>query len=150
MSGDAHRAGPAFWVALAVGGALMAWGGWLLLDAVADTGQRVNFAVFLVGADLVHDLVVAPLVVLVGWGLSRLVPPPWKAPVQAGAFASAMVVVLAWLPLHDTGAAARNPTIQPLDYGAGTTTALVAVWLAVAAWGTWRRRARPGDQTASR
>ena len=140
---DDEHGGARFWVALAVGGAVMGWGVWLFLDATSSGTARRSFVTWLVGADLAHDLVVAPVVALAAWALAGVVTDWWWPPVQAGVVISAFVLLLAALPLAGTADATGNPTIQPLDYTRSTLTALALVWGAVGAWvvgGRLRRR----------
>jgi len=132
--------GVRFWVALAAGGALMAWGVALFLDATPDTGRRLNFTAWLVGLDLVHDAVVAPVAVLAGAALTRLVHGAWRAPLQAALFAGAVVLIVAGPPLARTADVARNPTIQPLDYTTATLTVLAVVWACAGGWGIVRSK----------
>ncbi len=143
---DDEHGGPRFWVALAVGGGVMGWGVWLFLDATSSGAARRSFATWLVGADLAHDLVVAPVVALAAWALARVVPDRWWPPVQAGVVISAFVLLLAALPLAGTADATGNPTIQPLDYPTSTLTALALVWVAVGAWVVGSRLRRRGSQ----
>jgi len=132
ISDDEH--GARFWVGLAAGVAVMGWGIWLFLDASPRAEARRSFATWIVGADLAHDLVLAPVVAVVAWGLARVVPDRWWPPVQAGLVISAFVVLLALLPLAGTADPVGNPTIQPLDYPTATLTALALVWAGVGAW----------------
>lgn len=136
-----HRR-PGFWTAVVVGGALMAWGSALFLDATPDARRRLDFAAWLVGLDIVHDAIVAPLMVVVGAALARLVRGPARAPVQAGAIASGFVLVVALPPLLDTASRAHNPTIQPLDYTTSTVTVLAVVWAVTGAWALLRHSRR--------
>lgn len=130
---DSSRHGAGFWAAFVVGVATMAWGVHLYLGATPDLRRRLDWGEWIVGADLAHDLLVAPVVLLVGAIVARLVPGRWRAPVQAGLFVTAVVLVLAWLPLHGTAGDA-NPTVQPLDYATATLAVLGAVWVGVASW----------------
>jgi hypothetical protein len=139
---DRHPSGPLFWTGVAVGLALMAWGVRLFWQSTTDSGARLGFAAHLVGIDLLHDLVVAPVLCLAGVVVARLARGPWRAPVQAGLIVSASLLVVAALPLWGTADGARNPTIQPLDYRTATLTTLAATWVAVAGWGSWRSRRR--------
>ncbi|MDZ7732150.1 MAG: hypothetical protein U5R31_02760 [Acidimicrobiia bacterium] len=135
--------GPAFWVAVVVGAAIMAWGVYLFLQSTPDTEVRVNWALWVVGADVVHDGLLAPLACLVGVAVARVVPPPWRAPLQAGLFTSAVVLFVAYAPLRGTAEPVGNPTIQPLDYGTATLTVLGVVWAGALVWAVvawWRRR----------
>lgn len=127
-----------FWGAVAVGGAVMAWGVVLFLRSTSVADARFGLLTHLVGIDLLHDLLVAPLVCLAGVLLARLSPGRWRAPLQAGAIVSASLLAVAVLPLVGSAEGARNATIQPLDYRTSTLVALGATWAAVVAWGVAR------------
>lgn len=134
MSGGVERRehGAHFWSCVGVGGCVMAWGGWLFLDATADAPRRVNFAAFVVGSAVAHDLIFVPLVAAFGVMIARVVPRRLRAAVQAGLIASGVVLIVAAAPLRDTAAPAGNPTIQPLDYPSATLTVLALAWVSVA------------------
>lgn len=83
---------------------------------------------------VVHDLIVAPLAVAVGWLVVRYAPPPAKAPVQAGLLLTAVVVAVSWPALRGYGRIASNPTYLPRDYGTGLALSLALVWVACGAW----------------
>ncbi|MCZ7524953.1 MAG: hypothetical protein M5U14_00300 [Acidimicrobiia bacterium] len=131
------RYGPLFWAALVVGGGTMVFG---VAGAVSDLdgGERLRWAAWLVGLDLFHDLLLAPAVVLLGVLLGRLVPAPWRPPVQAGLVGTGLVLLVAWAPLRGTAEKTGNPTIQPLDYGTATLTVLAVVWSLAAVWAVAR------------
>ena len=88
------------------------------------------------GADLLHDLVIAPTVGCVGVFLARLLPRPWRYPVQAGVMASAIVLAVGWAPLRGYGHATAigNPTVQPLDYSTAIAAVVSVVWSLVLCW----------------
>lgn len=134
--------GTRFWIALTLGASVTAWGVALYLDATPDLDRRVDFAVWLVGLDLAHDLLVAPLAIVVGVAVARLVRGPLRAPLQAGLVASGCVLLVAAAPLAHTAEGARNPTIQPLDYTTATLTVLAIVWTTCALWAAVRVRRR--------
>ncbi len=110
----------------------MAWGGRLFFDATPDLARRGNFAIFLAGAALLHDLLFVPLLVLVGVVVERVAPRRVRPALQAALIASGVVLIVAAAPLRNTAARARNPTIQPLDYGTATLTVLAIAWGVVA------------------
>ncbi len=133
--GAAHEPhGRRFWIMASIGFTTIGFGVREYLLATPDLDRRVNFVAFLVGADLVHDLVVAPVVCGLGALAARLLPSRTRAPIEAGLIASGVVLVLAVLPLRATAARTNNPTIQPLDYASATLTVLSVVWLISAAW----------------
>jgi len=135
------RQGRAFWVGLAVGGAVMAFGIAGALGDAAATEPRALVA-WVVAADIVHDALVAPAGIALGWAVGRVVRAPWRAPVRAGLFLSALVAILAWPGLRGYGRATQpdNPSVQPLDYRAGALATLSIVWVAVGVWGAVRSR----------
>jgi len=141
-----ERRGPAFWVGLVIGGAIMAWGAWLFVDLTSSAAPRRGLVVWIVGIDLLHDLVLVPVVLAGGWLMARFVPARHRGPVHAGVVISAFVLVLAYLPLRGSADGARNPTIQPLDYRTSTLTALALVWSGVGAWALvrWVSDRHPG------
>jgi hypothetical protein len=134
------RHGRGYWIALVVGVFVMAVavGGAYSDLSLSSFG---SWGIWVIGADLVNDFVVLPVVAVIGVGLARLPLGRFRAPVQAGLFASAMVLVVAFPALTDK-AASDNPTIQPLNYATATLTVLAVVWAAVALWSVVRHRAR--------
>jgi hypothetical protein len=89
-----------------------------------------------VGADLVHDFVIAPLVIAVGWVIARTVPHAWRVPVQAGLAASGVALIVGWAAWRGYGrdTVPDNPTVQPLDYTTAILTVWGVVWSVVAIW----------------
>lgn len=140
MSDATAEYGVRFWICAAMGSALMAWGIVLFLEETPTFGSRLNFAAFVVGSNLTHDLVVAPAICVVGAVVARWAPAWLRAPLQVGLLASASVLAVAWLPLQNTAAGARNPSIQPLDYVTATATVLAVVWATVSFWAWYRWR----------
>jgi hypothetical protein len=139
----AQSGGAGFWCAAAIGIAVMAFGVYGIVTHARGTHPPA-FVVWFVGADLVHDLLVAPAVLLVGAIAARAVPARWWPPVRAGLIASAVVLVVGWAPLRGYGraTAAGNGSVQPLDYATAVPTVLAVVWGAVACWLAWRARRR--------
>jgi hypothetical protein len=123
------------WLCAVVGGAITLYGLHGLIRALHGITSR-QFLQWFVGADLAHDLIVAPAACVIGAGLARLVPAPARAHVRAGLFATAVVVAIAWAPLHGYGhdSAPGNTSVQPLDYSTAVPTVLVAVWALAAGW----------------
>ncbi len=87
-----------------------------------------------VSAAVVHDVVVAPLAIAVGWLVVRFAPRIVKAPVQAGLIVSAIVVAMSWPALRGYGRIASNPTYLPRDYGTGLVVTLLLLWAVCGAW----------------
>ena len=155
--------GRAFWIALPIGGALMAFG---IAGIVGDKGiaTSLGVAAWLVGADVAHDFVVAPLACLIGAVVARALPGWCRAPVQAALLTTGVLLIIVFPALRGYGhdQVPDNSSVQPLDYTTATLTALAIVWAGAAAWsavrlasavrGTRRPRTRaiPGGRPTSR
>jgi hypothetical protein len=155
--------GRAYWIALPIGGALMAFG---IVGVVSDKGigTSVDVGAWLVGADVAHDFVLAPLACLVGAVVARALPRWCRAPVQAALLTTGVLLIVVFPALRGYGhdQVPDNPSVQPLDYTSATLTALAVVWAAAAVWavvrvatsgrGTRRppTRAIPGGHPTSR
>ena len=92
-----------------------------------------------VTAAVVHDIVVAPLTIAVGWLVVSFAPRAAKAPLQAGLVLSAILVAVAWPALRGYGRIPSNPTYLPRDYGTGLALSLLVVWMACGAWAAVRQ-----------
>jgi len=129
--------GRAFWASVVIGGAVMAFA---VRGALVDLplSSFGSWGKWLIGLDLVNDFAVLPVVALIGLGLARLPLGRSRAPVQAGLFASAIVLVIVW-PCLVGLSASDNPTIQPLDYTTATLIVLAVVWALVGLWALVRQ-----------
>lgn len=100
----------------------MAYGAWLLLSR-QDLGQIVEVVVWLAAAVVIHDGILAPAVLGMGWLGGRLLP----RPVARGAVTVLVLlgpILLVAVPVVGRfGAKADNPTLLDRDYVQG----LVAV-----------------------
>ncbi len=92
-----------------------------------------NTTAWLIGGILAHDLLVVPVTMVAGFVLSRLVPAPYRAVLQAALLVSGSVA-LASLPLwRGYGGSADNPSVNPLPYGRNLGIVLGLVWTCAAA-----------------
>ncbi len=128
---DDRRAGPLFWISAAAGWAVIAWGLRGIFQHSLDT-RPANLARFVVGGALLHDLVVAPLVILAGVLIARAVPGRSRAVVQGALAVSGIVALFSYPLVRAYGLAANNPTSLPHNYTANLLIVLGVVW-AVAA-----------------
>ena len=122
-------------VGLVLGLPFMAVG---ILDFVNhfDATEFESFARFYVGADVLHDLVVAPIAALIGVLVIRRMPVIARAPVRAALFGTAIVVAVAWPALRGYGRMRTpdNASVQPLDYTTAVATVVAVVWAIAATW----------------
>jgi hypothetical protein len=128
-SGVPAGPGPVAWVAIVAGWALI---GWVVVGVLreADATHPGSWATWVIGAALVHDLVVLPLVLLVGLGLSRVLRPAWRSPLRAALTVLGLIAVATWPTVARFGARADNPSILPLDAGRNLAAIGVALLLA--------------------
>lgn len=116
MSQQPHRPGPLAWLVIAAG-----WGviGVVVAGVLreADATHPRSWATWVIGAALVHDLVVLPLVLLVGLGLGQLLRPAWRGPVRAALIVGGVLALATWPTIRRFGARADNPTVLPLPAG---------------------------------
>ena len=129
-----------------VGLAGLGYGLWLLVG-VRDLTSAL---VWLAGGVVLHDLVLAPLTVLAGVAVARVLPAALLAPVSRVAIVLAPLTLLAVPVLGRFGARAGNPTLLDRGYVGGwlLVAGLTAVGVALGALmgvplGSRRRRSRP-------
>ena len=119
------------WLFLLPGLAAVVYGGHGLLTA----GGRVpldSWLTWFIGSALLHDLVIAPVWVGLGWLSVRFLPSPARPPLVVGAAVSGVLTLVALPFVLGEGADPANPSFLPRDYGT-TLLVLVAVVLAVSA-----------------
>lgn len=127
----AARTGPLFWISAGAGWAVIAFAVRGIVQHSVDT-RPASLARFVAGGALLHDLVVAPLVILAGVLVARAVPGRARAAVQAALVVSATVALFSYPLVRAYGLAANNPTSLPHNYAANLALVLGLVW-AVAA-----------------
>ncbi|MGH9263873.1 MAG: hypothetical protein ACRD1D_04205 [Acidimicrobiales bacterium] len=127
----AGRRGALFWISAVAGWAVIAFALRGIVQHSLDT-RPASLARFVAGGALLHDLVVAPLVILAGVLVARSVPAPARAAVQAALVVSATVALFSYPLVRAYGLAANNPTSLPHNYAANLLLVLGVVW-AVAA-----------------
>jgi hypothetical protein len=133
VSAAPRPAGPRFWISAAVGWAVIGWGVVGIFRHSLDT-RPANLAKFVVGGALLHDLLVAPVVIVAGVLVARAVPARARGPVQAALAVSGIVALFSWPLVRAYGLAANNPTSLPHNYGRNLVIVLGAVWAVTAVW----------------
>ena len=131
-SGHAGRHGPGFWVSAAAGWTIIAVGLLGILSNRIDT-RPASLARFVVGGALLHDLVVAPIALLLAVVVAKLVPGRARPVVQAALVATAVLALFAFPLVRGYGLAARNPTSLPHNYALNLAVVLGVVWTVAAA-----------------
>lgn len=136
--------GRGFWLGVAAGGGVMAFGVWGLLGHAQAT-MPAAWARWLAAALLGHDLLVAPALLAAGWLVGRL-PGGWRAPVRAALVISGTVVLVTLPAFLGDGRATQpgNASVLPNHYGRSLVLVLAPVWaVAVLAAARGARRAGP-------
>lgn len=111
-----------------VGLVFVGLGGYALIQGV-NSDSYPNIAVWLVGALVLHDGVLAAIVAVAGWLLTRLLPDVIRPIVQAGLVVGGILVLLAIPVLSGGGKDPANPTILPLNYTRNIVIILIIVSL---------------------
>jgi hypothetical protein len=143
--------GRAFWVLGGLGWGLMAVGTWGILMK-ARASRPPELAAWVVGAAVVHDFLVAPVVFTLGRTVARATRGLPRAAIQMGLVFTGILVLYSIPVVGGFGRLRDNPSLLPREYGAGLLFLLAAVWGVTGAatlWG-WRRRGRQAGDTASR
>jgi hypothetical protein len=126
-----HRPGPLFWASAAAGWAVIAYGLRGIFQHSLDT-RPAQLARFVVGGALLHDLVVAPLVILAGVAIARAVHGRARPVVQAALVVTAIVTLFSYPVVRAYGLATNNPTSLPHNYARNLLVVLAAIWVAAA------------------
>lgn len=139
---EEHGSGRRFWISAAAGWVVMGFGLRGILENSLDT-RPANLATFVVGGALLHDLVVAPLVILAGVAVARAVPRRGRAFVQAALVVSGIVALFSYPLVRAYGLAANNPTSLPHNYARNLLVVLGVVWAVAATALVLRLRVNP-------
>jgi MFS family permease len=124
--GDEDDGGLRFWLCAVIGLGVVA------IATVQLAGARLigsvgSWAAYLVGGLLVHDLLLAPVVVLTSIALIHLVPSRLRPAAQATLIVAGSVALVAIPVLGGWGRRPDNPTLLPRDYGLGLGIALAVI-----------------------
>jgi hypothetical protein len=142
------------WFLALAGLALLGYGAVLAWEfASSRTVNAVQGGAWFIAGPIIHDGLVAPVVGIVGLGLARILPRPWRAPVAVGLVLTGVLTLLSVPLLWRPFGTAVNPGLHDRDYGTGLAIALGVVWICVIVGGlAQQRRSRLAlgqDQSAS-
>jgi hypothetical protein len=128
--------------ALVIGWAVIAYG---VRAAVAEGDDAPLYDVFkfVVFFDVLHDVVVAPVAVVVAWLIGRIVPDIARGPVRAATATSALLTFSFWPAVQRWGARPSTPSALPLNYGRHLLIVLAMIWICAAVTIARRRRQGP-------
>jgi hypothetical protein len=133
------------WLFVLPGLAAVLYGGYGLLTA----GSRVplgSWLTWFVGSALLHDLVIAPVWIGLGWLAARFLPSAARPAIVVGAAVAGILTLVALPWVLGVGADPDNPSFLPRDYGRNLLLVDVGVLVVAALWATVAtRRARSAD-----
>ncbi|SDE73777.1 hypothetical protein SAMN05660485_01726 [Blastococcus fimeti] len=124
------------------------WWRWLfLLPGLAAVGYGVfglvtadvplrAWATWFVGSALLHDLVLAPVWIGLGWLAARVLPRAARPAAVVGGAVAGVLALVAFPFVLGYGADPDNPSFLPHDVGRNLLLIVVAVLAAAAVWGT--------------
>lgn len=132
-------------VLVGIGGLLLAWGAFVMLDSVRPT-RLPGVALWIAAAIVLHDAILAPIVFALGIALRRVgrrATGTVIAIVQGGIVVGSIVSLVAVPTIVAKNFAPANATVLPLNYGLNLgvfwlVLALVTVGLSVWAFVRWR------------
>ena len=127
-----QRAGVGFWLSAAAGWVVIGIGLRGIFEHSLDT-RPANLAKFVVGGALLHDLLIAPLILLAAVALARKVPDRARAIVTAALVVTGVVALFSYPLVRAYGLAANNPTSLPHNYAVNLMVVLGIVWAVAAA-----------------
>lgn len=130
-----------FWLWAGAGWLLMGVGAWGVLKDARFT-RPAHLARWIFGSAIVHDVLLAPVVLLLGIAIARAVPAGWRRWVQAGLIVSGALAVVAFPMAVPFGRDPRNPSLLPGSYGVRLLVGLAAVWAVVGASVLYERGVR--------
>ncbi|MGH9290107.1 MAG: hypothetical protein ACRD0V_17735, partial [Acidimicrobiales bacterium] len=104
-------------IGLALGSPVTVYG---LRGAIVDAADThpLELMRWVIGAALVHDLMVVPAVVATALLVRRFVPRRAWPPVRAGLAATGILALVGWPFVRGYGADPTNQSLLPRDYGA--------------------------------
>jgi hypothetical protein len=115
-----------------IGVVTIGYGALRILTDSKDT-KPIALLKWLIGSLLVHDLVIAPVVIGIGWLLARFVPPRARTFVQAGLVSGGLVGALGVLLIWRQGkSSARSLALLQQNYAANLLVLLVIIAVATA------------------
>lgn len=120
-----------FWIGLVLAAPVVAYGFKGALDHLPDV-QLTSFVTYFVGGAVVHDLLLAPAVCVIGWLVVRVVPKVAVGPVQAALVASGVIGLVSWPFVRGYGITGGEPSFLSRNYTASVLTAWAVVWAAAA------------------
>lgn len=117
-------------IVVGAAGALLGLFGALRLVTQIPLGHLVVLAIWLIGAVVIHDGILSPLVVGIGWAISRSVPARARGSLQFALIVAGLVTVVAIPLIYRQGSQPASKAILRQQYG-GNLTVLLGIIVAI-------------------
>jgi hypothetical protein len=114
-------------IALAVAGLLLGCYGVFRLVTEVPHAKLIVLVFWLIGALVIHDGILSPLVVSISWVLARVVPPRGRRYVQFALIAGALVTVIALPMIHRQKVGPANKAILRQNFSVNLTIILAVI-----------------------
>ena len=111
-------------IGLGVAGILLGLYGAVSLLTNVDFGNLLVLALWLIGAVVIHDGILSPVVLGVGWALHRWVPARARRYAQAGLIAAGLITVVAIPMILQQGAEPASKALLRQNFGGNLTLLL--------------------------
>lgn len=130
------------WLFVLPGLAAVGYGAVGLVTA-GDSVPLSAWATWFIGSALLHDVVLAPIWIGLGWLTTRLLPPAARPPLVVGGAVAGMLALVALPFVLAPGRDPANPSFLPRDYGRNLLLVDAAILLVAVGWAVLAaRRAR--------
>lgn len=114
-----------FWrMAFATAGILLALYGAVGLLTNVPFGTLLVLGFWMIGAVMIHDGIVSPVVIGVGWFVHRMVPPRARRYLQGGLIAGGLITVVAIPMILRQGAQPASKALLQQNFGGNLTLLL--------------------------
>ena len=114
-------------IALAAAGLLLLLYGVFRLVTQVPHAKRIGLAFWLIGALIIHDGILSPLVVSISWVLARVVPPRARRYLQFALIAGGLVTVIALPMIHRQKIGPAQKALLRQNFAANLTIILAVI-----------------------
>jgi hypothetical protein len=114
-------------IALAAAGLLLGFYGVFRIVTEVPHPKLIVLGFWLIGALVIHDGILSPLVVSISWVLARVVPPRGRRYLQFALIAGALVTVVALPMIHRQKIGPANKALLRQNFAANLTIILAVI-----------------------
>jgi hypothetical protein len=113
-------------IALSVAGILLILFGAVRLVTTVPIGALVVLALWMIGAIVIHDGIIAPATVTIGWAIGKFIPPRARRYTQTFLIAGGLVTIIAIPLILRRGTQTASKALLQQNY-AGNLTVLLGI-----------------------